>query len=142
MGPKQPRSQQLWAHDNHVFITCSGELDVPSTPFNPHSKVSKGLREGTSLWPLGKTKKQESGVWWDSTGREPRGPPRSGEFKGAPYELRVVMPLACRVHLRVHSKGRSQLSSTGPPSSYYCPGLGRKSPVWLRPFPGIQTSYS
>lgn len=34
------------------------------------------------------------------------------------------MPLCCHVNLHVHSKGRNQLSSMGPSSSYYCPGLG------------------
>lgn len=60
----------------------------------------------------------------DSTGREHCGPPRSGGFKGVPQEFPFIMPLSCRVHLHVHSKGRNQLSSMGPSSSYYCPGLG------------------
>lgn len=62
MGPEQPRPQWLWVHDSHVLITLSKEVDIPSTPFNPHSKVGKGLKEGTSLWPMEEMKRQESGV--------------------------------------------------------------------------------
>lgn len=98
---------------------------MPSTAVNPIvNKAGKRLKERTSLWLLGKMKRQESGVWWGLHGQKAQRTTRSGEFKGAPRNHQFIMPVSCHVHLHVHSKGRNQLSPMGPPSSYYCPGLG------------------